>query len=526
MSIMARIRVFQAILVIAVVAIAATAVISLRGANHYIERVQISRRQVDAMTELALRANRFSEQIAELLLVGEPERPEFEDSRRKMLAQFDALRRSIEQEDDLFQDPANDAEEREEAGRLDRMRQLVRAIDRTVERILLLDQQGRREEAISLFRAEIENRYDKELESLIDVAVADEREDVAEADALAQSMSRTLLYSFLAALAGLLALIVTAGVLFARSLRKPIDALVEGTRAVEQGDLAHRVVYDRTDEFGVLAQRFNAMSTRLEAHRRDLTAARDTLERQVEERTQEIASANRQLTELDRQRVRFFGDISHELKTPLTVLRAEAELALRGPSRPESVYRSALESVVAQAASMSDLVDDLLFLARSDADEIRFEFRSVSLDGAVEQAVQDASVLSRSRGIRIVWRCPKPAPVVRADLRRLKQALLVMLDNSVRYADEDSEVAVDVRPAEGGRVEITVRDRGAGIPVEEAPFVFDRFYRGSAAMEGVVGNGLGLPIARWIVEKHDGDITLTSTPGQGTEVRVSLPLAA
>src|SRR5688572_5556736 len=125
MSIIGRIRLFQFILGVAVVAMAATALLSVRGANYYIERVQLSRRQVDEMVVLAVRANRFSEQIAELLLIGEPERAEFEDARAQMIAQFDVLRRLSAEEDDFLVDPENRSEEDEELRRLERMRTLV-----------------------------------------------------------------------------------------------------------------------------------------------------------------------------------------------------------------------------------------------------------------------------------------------------------------------------------------------------------------------------------------------------------------
>lgn len=523
---MGRIRAFQVVLVLAIVALGATALVSVRGANHYLERVQLSREQADAMAELAIRANRFSEQIAELLLIGEPERGEFEDARGKLLGQLDILRQLSAKDDDLVADPDNDAEEKEEASRLDRMRALIRQIDRAVERLLLLQQQDRRDEAVQMFRAEIENRFDKEFETLVAEAVADERDDVTEADGLAKRFLSGLLVVSLVALGALLALAVVSTWLFARSLRRPIDVLVEGARAIEQGRLGHRIPYARHDEFGVLARRFDAMSEKLEEQRGELLSSRATLERQVAERTREIAEANAQLTELDRQRVRFFGDISHELKTPLTVLRAEAEVALRGAAKSETAYRAALENIVAQSAELGDLVDDLLFLARAEADSVRFEFKPVSLDEAVAQAVQDASLLSELRRIRITCDVPTPAPVVRADPRRLKQALLVMLDNAARYAEEGTEVSVRVATPEPGRAAISVTDRGPGIPPDEAPFVFDRFFRGSHAVASGTGSGLGLPIARWIVMKHDGEVDLSSVPGQGTEVRLSLPLAA
>lgn len=527
MSIVSRIRAFQIILAATALAIALTAFLVVRGAGHYFDRVGVSRDQVDAMSELAIRANRYSEQIAELLLIGEPERAEFEDSRKRLIEQLDVLRGLVAKEDDLFAGTDDEAEEREETVRLERMRSLLREINRAVERVLVLNQNGKRDEAITLFRSEIENRFDKEFESLISEAVEDERGDVVEADATARKLLGALLMGAIVAVAALLAIVVVTGFVLTRSLRRPIAVLSDATRAIEQGDLAHRIDYATADEFGVLAGRFNAMSRSLEDKRSELVAARDDLERQVAERTREIADANMQLTELDRQRVRFLGDISHELKTPLAVLRAEAEVALRGGARPEPLYRSALESIVSQAAEMGVLVDDLLFIARSEADEIRFEFRPVGLDGALVQAVQDAALLAKARGIWISLDCPSPAPTVRADPRRLKQALLVTLDNAARYADEGSEIRVVVQPPDGTSVEICVRDRGPGIPPEEAALVFERFYRGTRAIEeGRGGSGLGLPIARWIVERHNGRVDLFSTPGEGTEVRLSLPLAA
>ena len=117
------------------------------------------------------------------------------------------------------------------------------------------------------------------------------------------------------------------------------------------------------------------MAEQLERQRGHELEAQQELEAQVAERTAELAEANRRLTELDEQRVRFLADVSHELRTPLTVLRGEAEVALRGMSKPEAIYRESLQLIVNQAADMGRLVEDLLFLARSEAEEIRYEFR-------------------------------------------------------------------------------------------------------------------------------------------------------
>jgi signal transduction histidine kinase len=169
---------------------------------------------------------------------------------------------------------------------------------------------------------------------------------------------------------------------------------------------------------------------------------------------------------------------------------------------------------------MGNLIDDLLFLSRSEADELRFTFAPVSLTKVVSEAVQDAAVLARDRNVRIAFEGASTGPVVRADARRLKQAVLIVLDNAAKYADPETGVTVRVA-ADAGDAEVRVRDHGTGIPPEEIPHVFQRFYRGARARHGD-GSGLGLPIARWIVEKHQGSIDLSSAPGEGTEVRIAL----
>ena len=245
MSVAGRIRAFQLILTLAVAAMAATAYFGVRAAHHYIDRVQLSRQQVDVTTELAIRANRFSEQIAELLLVGAPERPDFESARQQMVEQFRALGELNDQEIAFVGQSENASNERLEAERLRKMRTLFRDIDRAVERLLLLDQQDQRDEAVTLFRSEIENCLDADLERLIAEALADERSEVAEADAAAKRLSRGLMLGTLAVLGLLLAVAVAAGFKFSRSLRTPIQALAEGTQAIEHGDLAHRIVYSQ-----------------------------------------------------------------------------------------------------------------------------------------------------------------------------------------------------------------------------------------------------------------------------------------
>ncbi|MGH9318771.1 MAG: sensor histidine kinase [Vicinamibacteria bacterium] len=475
------------------------------------------------MTKLAVRANRYSEQIAELLLIGAPERPDFEAARDQVTESFRECSDLIRQEIASLRDPTERQEERLEFERLRSMRSLFRQIDLAVERLLLLSQEGRQHEAIALFRSEIENRLDADFERSIAAAVADERSEAASVDDESRRAARRMTLVTIAVLALILGVTAASGLQFYRAIGPPLRTLTEGTLAIERGDLSHRVPHDQENELGRLAGHFNKMAEELERQRGLLLDGRAALQRQVAERTEELAEANRRLTELDRQRVRLLADVSHELRTPLTAVRGEAEVALRGMSKPESVYREALELIVKLAADTARLVDDLLFLARSEADELRFELKPLRLADLVCEAVDDASVIARGKRIRLSLERLPTDLTVRADARRLKQVVLIVLDNAIKYSPPSSIIDIGLG-RRNGTAELVVADQGEGVLPEDLPHVFDRFFRGENARAlAIAGSGLGLPIARWIVEKHGGELILASEPTGGTTVTMRLP---
>jgi two-component system OmpR family sensor kinase len=200
-------------------------------------------------------------------------------------------------------------------------------------------------------------------------------------------------------------------------------------------------------------------------------------------------------------------------------------VALRGGRKPPLAYRRALERIVVQAAGMSRLVEDLLFLARSEAEEIRFDYRTAALRSIVSDAVREASALAHEDQFVVDSEEPGSGPMVRADPRWLKQAVLIVIDNAIKYSAPGAPIRVGLRAIGGARAVVAVSDRGPGIPPDEVLHVFDRFYRGENARgAGINGSGLGLAIAKWIMEKHGGEIALSSTPG-GTTVEMRLPVA-
>ena len=229
------------------------------------------------------------------------------------------------------------------------------------------------------------------------------------------------------------------------------------------------------------------------------------------------------LTSLDdayRQQQRFLGDVSHELRTPLTTIRGNAELlataAMSAEQQQESLVRIARES-----ARLSRLVDELLMLARAEAAE-SFAPRPVQLDEIVMETFDELRPIAGGR-LRVRW---IESAVVAGERDRLKQLVLALVDNALRYTPEPG--AVDISLSDDGHdAVLRIEDEGIGIDDADLPKVFDRFYRRTSARRvNSSGSGLGLAIVRWIVERHGGTVRLERRGTRGTVATVRIPLAA
>ncbi len=321
----------------------------------------------------------------------------------------------------------------------------------------------------------------------------------------------------------------------ARRLQRPLERLLKGTQALQAGALDHRVATGSKDEFDRVAQHFNAMAAELQQHRARADAARRELEDAVLARTQELRAAHDTLQRLDQRRRQLFADLGHELRTPATSIRGEAEIALRGGAKPADEYRQTLTRIVGGVDQLTRVIHDLLLIAKSEADQLVMHPAPVDLRALLGDAAEQAAALGAPQGVRVQWRSDpgegdgteplSAGPVtVYADADRLRQALMIVLDNAVRYSERGGTVRVDLRSQPEG-VEVVVRDEGIGIDAEDLPSVFDRFVRGRRARaHRADGTGIGLSIAQAIVHAHQGSIHLASVPQQGTEVRIALPL--
>jgi signal transduction histidine kinase len=217
---------------------------------------------------------------------------------------------------------------------------------------------------------------------------------------------------------------------------------------------------------------------------------------------------------------RFMADAAHELRTPITILRTRAEIALQQPRDTEN-YVSALRSVEAEARRLGSIVDSLLVLARADAGERQIDKERIFLDDIAIDAAGAAQIVARQKKVLVTVDEFEEAPI-EGDATLIRQLMMILLDNAVKFTDAGGQVRVRVSMHEGAPT-FLVEDTGIGIRQDELSRVFQRFFRGETARSRTDGAGLGLSIAGWIAREHSAEISLTSEPGKGTRVIVTFP---
>ncbi|HEY7756459.1 MAG TPA: ATP-binding protein [Actinomycetota bacterium] len=291
------------------------------------------------------------------------------------------------------------------------------------------------------------------------------------------------------AVAAALALLVARWL--ARGMTQPLRDMAKAAQRMSTGDYGQRVVTASRDEVGQLAVAFNRMSG-------------------------ELAS-------LERLRRDLVANVSHELKTPISALRARLENLLDGVERPDP---ETLQVMLAQSERLGRLVDQLLELARLESGEVPLRREAVPLRPLVSRVVSEIEVTRARQDVQLSQDVPDDLPAVFADAERLHQVLFNLLDNAVRFTPEGGRVRVTAS-GHNGSVDVAVSDTGPGIDAEHLPRLFERFYRVDTARsrdEG--GTGIGLAIARSVVEAHGGRIWAESEPGTGSTFTFELPVVS
>lgn len=236
----------------------------------------------------------------------------------------------------------------------------------------------------------------------------------------------------------------------------------------------------------------------------------------------EQQATSEKLAEASRAKTDFIADVSHELRTPLTVIRGNAQLGKQ--LGRDSGHEEILNEIVKESGRMTRMVEDLLFLARSDSAELPLEPESVPAASLVAEVAGRANVLARERGAELKVELSGGDEELTVDPRRIEQAVLILVDNAAKYGSPGGSVRL-TSTTNSRELHITVTDDGPGIPEKELPHIFERFYRIDKTRSRKLGGaGLGLPIAKTIVEAHGGRIEAASRRGKGTRMSIHLPL--
>jgi signal transduction histidine kinase len=288
-----------------------------------------------------------------------------------------------------------------------------------------------------------------------------------------------------------LALSVAGGWWLSRRTLQPVDDLTSAARAVSLSSLSNRLpLPSARDELYRLCEAWNEMLGRLE----------------------DSALRLKQFT----------ADASHELRTPIAVIRTTADLALRQEREPAD-YREALQNIREQSVEMSDLVENLLALARSEGEQIRSSFEVVDLSVLVREVQQVMRGQAETRKLEFAASTPDLPMLVLGHPASLRRLLLILIDNALKFTPSPGRVDVRVNPGHDGNVVIEVADTGVGMNTSDLPRIFDRFFQADSS-RSAPGSGLGLSLARWIAASHHATIDVESTLGRGSCFRVTFPI--
>ena len=300
------------------------------------------------------------------------------------------------------------------------------------------------------------------------------------------SLNRSLIWTGLAAGVGGILLVS----LMSRRILTPVRELTLAAGRLGQGDLSQRVATSSRDEIGQLGATFNAMAEGLEG--------------------------------AERQRRSLMADVAHELRTPLSNIQGYLEAVRDGLLKPDN---ATIDTIYQQVLHLTRLVEDLRLLALADAGALSLSLQEESLQEVLQSSVASCRPRAEAKGVSVALSIPSEIPLVQMDRTRIAQVVSNLLDNAIFHTPQGGSVSVSAESL-GSAVRVIVADTGEGILPEDLPQVFERFYRVDPSRARTTGGtGLGLTIARQLVEAHRGTIRAESTPGQGSRFIFELPLA-
>lgn len=298
---------------------------------------------------------------------------------------------------------------------------------------------------------------------------------------------------YLITLSALFALFVSyiVAIAFSKYLSQPLNKIGQDIMRLAEGDYSERNIRHKRTQLGRLRMALAELAGRL---------------RQI----------NEEREALDRSRQDFFANISHELRTPITVIRGYSETLADGVITGKEQVAEYHSRIVQECQGMERLVGDLFILSKMQNPDFQMEKEPVSLVQIFSDVVRSGKVLGEEKGIVFETKFPEDVPcLMLGDYGRLRQMFLVIVDNAVKFSEEGGTIEIVIERREQSRLFVSIRDYGVGISEEQLPLIFEKFYT-SKLRQNENGTGLGLMIAKQIALRHDGDISVESKPGEGT----------
>ena len=284
-----------------------------------------------------------------------------------------------------------------------------------------------------------------------------------------------------------LALVLVFGLLFVRSIVRPVREIGAAARQIARGDLKSRIVKISDDEIGELCETINFMADELENS--------------------------------ERLKNEFISSVSHELRTPLTAIKGWAETLMSMESDPATLQKG-MRVITAETERLSGMVEELLDFSRIQDGRLKMNFQKMDILAELGEAVLIYTEKARQEDIEVTYREPEMLPFIYGDKNRLRQVFINVIDNAIKYSDPGGSVKIDAFQR-GEDILITVADSGIGIQPEDLPKIKTKFFKANYSRRG---SGIGLAVADEIIQMHHGSIDIESTPGVGTTVIITIPV--
>lgn len=350
-----------------------------------------------------------------------------------------------------------------------------------------------------------------DLKTLIAEAISLQQNRAEQAEARASAALQQTRLLVLSTCISTILLAIVLATLLARSMYRPLQQLLQGTSALAEGQLSTRLPETGQQEFSLLARSFNQLAASLQRARdKEALHIRQT-EQIVTERTAQLQEAIEQLQQAEQRQQRFLADVSHELRTPATTIRGEAEIALRGGDKTAADYKLSLLRIVESTTELTDRIDDLLLLIRSEQN-LQLHFKQLSIAALWPQWVEQTRRFCLAQQLSYELQPPDASMLPQQlylDPVKTAQALQILLDNAARYgAGQPILLSADIHQ---DWLYLSVTDRGIGIPAAEQTQIFQRYYRAGAARQlRPDGLGIGLTVCQTLIEAQHGNIKLQS----------------